>query len=91
MTVSRLKRLYQNNNPKGCYFDRQTMRFFGDSISNYKIKDGGKIKMFNGKIFELVDVWELHRKKPVNGGLHGKAGCFRKDNGQLIYNFTIAS
>ena len=56
MTPSKLKRAYQEADPEGHYFERATMRFFGDSMANYGVRSAG-------------EYWELFRKRPVNGGL----------------------
>lgn len=58
MTPSKLKRAYQEADPDGHYFDRDTLRFFGDSMANYGVRSAG-------------EYWELYRKRPVNGGLSG--------------------
>ena len=42
------------------FFTRHTMSFFGDTMANYGVRDGG-------------DVWELYRRKPVKHGLQGSA------------------
>jgi len=56
MTPSELKFKYQQNNPDGHFFDRATMRFFGDTMKNYGIRDAGTH-------------WALYRKRPVKHGL----------------------
>jgi hypothetical protein len=86
MTASRLKDLYYWNNPAGHFFDHKSMRFFGDTMRNFGVRDYGSLRsMVGGKIVE-VDVWDLYRKRPVAGGLHGHCAYFRKDNGQVIYS-----
>jgi hypothetical protein len=53
---------FKQLNPKAepYYFSRNSMKFFGDTMSNYKIK--------------LADNFiELHRKKPVKHGLNNIA------------------
>ena len=84
MTASGLKKLYETNNPRGYFFCRNTMRFFGDTMGNFGVRDAGKIRAGYGKGIEEVDAWELYRKRPVQGGLHGHTAYFRKDNGQEI-------
>ena len=55
MTKSELKR---NVTATGShYFDRSSMKFFGDTMANYGVRDAG-------------DCWELHRKRPVKRGLN---------------------
>lgn len=47
------------------YFQKETMRFFGDTWSNYGVRSV-TIPVGQG---QTMEVWELYRKKPVNGGL----------------------
>ena len=56
MTPSELKAEYYKHNPDGHYFDRKTMKFFGDTMKNYGVKSHG-------------EYWELYRKRPVKYGL----------------------
>jgi hypothetical protein len=86
MTPSELKALYERNNPRGYFFDRRTMRFFGDTMRNFGVVDGGKIQTLTDEGIVEVEVWELYRKRPVEGGLHGHCAYFSKDNGQEIRN-----
>lgn len=48
------------NNSGSYYFERKTMKFFGDTMRNYGIR---KI------IIDGVLIIELYRKKPVKNGL----------------------
>jgi hypothetical protein len=83
MTASELKYLYESNNSNGHYFDYRTMRFFGDTMHNFGVRDGGKVLSITTNGIEEVEVWELYRKRPVHG-LHGFAAFFRKDNGKQL-------
>ena len=56
MTPSELKQKYLEHNPGGFFFERATMKFFGDSMKNYGVRDYG-------------EYWELRRKRPVKYGL----------------------
>ena len=56
MTPSELKSRYQATHPHGHFFDRRTMRFFGDTMANYGVRDAGTH-------------WALYRKRPVKHGL----------------------
>lgn len=56
MTPSELRHQYQYHNKDGHFFDYSTMRFFGDTMKNYRVIDRG-------------NCWELARKKSVNGNL----------------------
>ena len=60
MTPSELKANYLEHNPDGHFFDRSTMKFFGDTMKNYGVR---KIES-NG-----VQYWELYRKRPVKHGV----------------------
>ena len=64
MTPSELKS-HVEQGPDRYFFTRETMRFFGDSMRNYGVRDGGTIR--------TVEVWELYRKNPVKQGLTGSA------------------
>jgi len=86
MTPGVLKGLYQRNNPAGHFFDKDTMRFFGDTMSNFKVRDAGKVKTMTGNGIEEAEAWELLRRRPVKGGLHGHCAFFRKDNAEVIFN-----
>jgi hypothetical protein len=82
MTVSELKRLYERNNPDGNYFDRKTMRFFGDTMQNYYVVDAGLVKTYSSK--RRVSAWALCRRRPVNGGLVGASSYFCKKDGRIV-------
>jgi hypothetical protein len=56
MTASKLKYQYQFHIPSGHFFDRKTMRFFGDTMRNYGVRDADTH-------------WELFRRSPVKHGL----------------------
>jgi hypothetical protein len=85
MTAYALKRLYERNNPGGNFFDRDTMRFFGDAMSNFGVRDGGTIDTLTTKGIERgVEVWELRRKRPVKCGLRGHCCYFSKKDGREI-------
>lgn len=56
MSPSELKANVQATGSK--FFDRSTMRFFGDTMKNYGVRSS-----------ECGWYWELWRKRPVKGGL----------------------
>ncbi len=60
MTPSQLKYLYESTTGNKNYFSRDTMRFFGDTMRNYGVREIS----VDGKRY-----YELWRRKPVNGGL----------------------
>jgi hypothetical protein len=43
---------------EGHFFDRDTIRNFG-------MRDGGKVKTLTVNGIDEVEVWELYRKRPV--------------------------
>lgn len=68
-TASDLKYMHELNHPKSYFFDRKSMRFFGDTMNNYGIKRT-TAKTRDG---ETVAVIELRRKRPVKHGLQSSA------------------
>lgn len=58
MTPSELKHQYESKHPDGHFFDRKTLKFFGDTMKNYGCRDAGSH-------------WELYRKRPVKHGVNG--------------------
>lgn len=86
MTSSELKALYERYNPEGFFFCRKTMKFFGDTMRNFSVIDGGHLLIMTDTGIEKKEVWALYRKRPVNGGRHGFCAYFRKDNGQQVFN-----
>jgi hypothetical protein len=57
MNPSELKYNHELHNPNSYFFTRDTMRFFGDTMKNYGVKDKGSY-------------FELYRKQPVKHGLN---------------------
>lgn len=71
MTASELKQKVEAAGHVTYFFTHKTMRFFGDTMKNYGVRDGG-------------DCWELHRKRPVKHGLQSSA-YFDKKTFKRIY------
>lgn len=69
MTASKLKAKVEATG--SYFFTRKTMRFFGDTMRNYGVRDTG-------------DAWELYRKKPVKHGLKSSA-YFDKLTFECVY------
>ena len=74
MTPSELKHNVEISGNEPHFFTKDTMKFFGDTMSNYGVRSA-TIKTYddtvvNGK-YEIVEieVWELYRKRPVKHGL----------------------
>lgn len=89
MTPSKLK--YQiectGNNPH--FFDRKTMKFWGDTMSNYGVRSTVVLAQFNeeGEYNPQgykTEVWELYRKSPVKHGVN-KSAYFRKSNYSRVH------
>ena len=67
MTASELKYQHELYNPNSHFFDRQTMKFFGDRMSNYYVP-ASTVSITNS-LGEKFICYELQRKRPV------KLGC----------------
>jgi hypothetical protein len=61
------------------------MRFFGDTMRNFGVRDGGEHIFPEGEGFKKVPLWILYRRRPVHCGLHGDVGYFRSDNFQEVH------
>jgi len=86
MTASGLKALHERNDPGSLFFCRKSMRFFGDAMGNFGVRDAGKVRTADSGRIEEVEAWDLYRKRPVKGGLHGHCAYFRKDNGKAVHS-----
>jgi hypothetical protein len=73
MTPTELKQKVQATGSH--FFDRESMRFFGDTMSNF----GCVSTELNG-----IPCWRLHRKRPTKDSSRGMF-YFRKDNFEEIY------
>ena len=71
MTPSELK--YNVEKTGSCFFERSSMRFFGDTMRNYGVRDVG-------------DCWELYRKHAVNGGLKNSSFFDKATFGRVFKN-----
>lgn len=58
MNAYELRREYLKANPTGHFFDRDTMRFFGDTMRNFGVRT-----------LRGLDAWVLYRKSPAVGHL----------------------
>lgn len=78
MTPSQLKAHVEARGEQPHFFTRATMKFFGDTMSNYGVRktvvlahyDGSGKYHANGVHREA---WELYRKRPVKGGNQSSA------------------
>ena len=67
MTTSELKAQVEATGSH--FFERSSMKFFGDTMRNYGIRSA-TVETYNG---EKVEVWELYRRKAVKCGLKTSA------------------
>ena len=79
MNVSELKYQVEQGEDR-FFFTRDTMRFFGDTMKNYGVRDGGTLPYHwddTGNHYSeeprTIEVWELFRKRPVKHGLTDSA------------------
>ena len=65
MTINELIKAYYEKNPDGHYFDKDTLHFFGERISDmYVLKNTAKIKDVSGEEHECYIVSRLQRNYP---------------------------
>lgn len=70
MTASELKYRY-NEKQQGHFFDRTSMKFFGDTMMNYYV---ARRPVFVSTCSnDRVKCWELQRKRPVKHGMSANA------------------
>jgi len=76
-TPSQLKAFYEQAVQEGKiigghFFERKTMRFFGDTMRNYGLRDAGAY-------------WELYRKRPAKHG-RKESAFFDKATFKQVFN-----
>lgn len=74
MTASELKAMIEARGTSSHFFDRKTMKFHGDTMSNYGVYE----TVIDTWSENNVEVYELYRRRPVKHGLQSSA-YFRKD------------
>jgi hypothetical protein len=83
-TASDLRAHIEGANPDTHYFDRKTMRFFGDSMRNFGARRC-RVRTYSG---DTVDAWELFRCRPVKHGLKSSsywdAETYRQVFGEVV-------
>ena len=62
------------------FFERDSMKFFGDTMKNYGVCSAVIDTHTKGGI----ETWELYRKNPVKHG-NQKSAYFRKDNFERVH------
>lgn len=89
MTASELKYHIEQRGEEPYFFSRQTMRFFGDTMSNFGVRSV-TVRVFDHQVQTTRSVlaWELYRKHPVKHGLQS-SHYFRKDGYDKITDYTI--
>ena len=75
ITLHELKTRLDASNHNKYYFSKDTMKFFGDHMSNYGVKE----TMIKG-----IKAIELYRIKPVKGG-HQESAYFHPETLKTIY------
>ena len=78
MTPSQLKYEVEAAGHEPHFFDRRTMKFFGDTMKNYGVRERHIMCDYDraGNFAPegaLIRVWELYRKQPVKHGLKKSA------------------
>jgi hypothetical protein len=69
-TASDLKYAVETSGNEPYFFTRSTMKFFGDTMANYGIRQPREIITQSG---ETVRAYELVRRRPVKHGLQSSA------------------
>jgi hypothetical protein len=64
-----LKYAVEANGQEPHFFTRGSMKFFGDTMRNYGIKQPAEIQTHSGPVL----AFELYRKRPVKHGLDSSA------------------
>ena len=69
-TASDLKYHVEQSGNEPHFFDRQTMKFFGDTMRNYGVRQPVEVETISG---DTVKAYELVRRRPVKHGLQSSA------------------
>lgn len=78
MTPAELK-AHVSTGTESHFFERSSMRFFGDTMSNYGVRSATVRTQYDaaGNYTDAagvhVDCWELYRRRPVKHGLRTSA------------------
>lgn len=78
MNASELKYQHESNNPDSYFFDRNSMKFFGDTMHNYGVRAVTVTMQYDasGRYVEqpvTCEAWELYRRRPVKHGMQSSA------------------
>ena len=69
-TASDLKFAVESARQEPYFFTRETMKFFGDTMANYGIRQPVTVTTASG---DTVPAYELTRRRPVKHGLQDSA------------------
>lgn len=69
-TASDLKAFVESSGNCPYFFDRKTMKFFGDTMRNYGVRGPVDVETYSQGV---VKCWELYRRHPVKHGLQDSA------------------
>lgn len=85
MSPSELKYHVENTGKDSYFFDRKTMKFFGDSMRNFGVRSTVVKSNYDvdgdwaGEEGVDVECWELYRKHPVKCGNKSSAYFAKSD------------
>lgn len=82
MTPAELKANVENTSTDRHFFTRDTMKFFGDTMRNYGVTS--KPVIVETRSGEVVECWELYRRKPVKHGMQSTT-YFATDNYRRVF------
>jgi hypothetical protein len=80
MNASELKYQIEQTGREQYFFDRKTMRFFGDTMRNFGVRSA-TVTGFDGK---PVECWELYRRRAVKHG-NDKSAYFSKADYRRVH------
>lgn len=91
MNASQLRAAIESTGRETHFFDRKTMRFFGDTMANYGVRSVRVLAMTNEIDPETqkytmaeTDAWELYRRRPVKAG-NQKSHYFAKSDYRKLF------
>jgi hypothetical protein len=79
MNASELKFHVEQSESDSYFFERSSMRFFGDTMRNYGVRSATIRTMYDaegnyaGAEGVEIEVWELYRKRAVKHGIKSSA------------------
>ena len=90
MSPSELKQHVEQSGQEQYFFDRKTMKFFGDTMRNYGVRsatvktdrDANSKYTAHGGL--EIECWELYRKRPVKHG-NQQSAYFDKETFKRVH------